>query len=214
MKRKNLIAGLAVCLLASAVPSLARQDDRGGQSADQPEESPVKTLSPRDPKERREYRLLATKRTGTMQKELNEAAAAGFRFQGVMAGGTAFGGAEVVSIMMKEPDAPARARYEYRLLATTKTSTMQKEMQEAGDAGFEYRGQTISGEVMVILERDIDAPIIRYEYLLLATKRTGTMQKELQEAGDKGFSFVGVTVHPTAFGGSEVVSILRRKMEL
>ena len=32
--------------------------------------------------------------------------------------------------------------YEYRVLATNKTSTMQRDIQEAGDAGFEYKGQT------------------------------------------------------------------------
>jgi hypothetical protein len=65
---------------------------------------------------------------------------------------------------------------------------------------------------MTIVERDLEAPIIRYEYLLLATKKTGTMQKELQPAGEAGFEFVGVTVAPTSFGGSEVVTILRRRV--
>ena len=36
------------------------------------------------------------------------------------------------------------------------------------------------------------------------------MQKELDEAGNAGFEFVGVTVSETAFGGKEVVSILRK----
>lgn len=161
--------------------------------------------------QRYEYRVLATKRTGTMQKELNEAAAAGYRFMGVMKGDTSFGGSEVVSVLVRE-QGETKPRYEYKLLATNKTSTMQKELQEAGDAGFEYKDQTIGGEVLVILERDRDAPVVRYEYRLLATKKTGTMQKELQEVGDQGFEFVGVTVAQTAFGGSEVVSITRRKV--
>ena len=38
------------------------------------------------------------------------------------------------------------------------------------------------------------------------------MQKELQEAGDAGFKFVGVTVSKTAFGGNEVVSVLRKEI--
>ena len=52
--------------------------------------------------------------------------------------------------------------------------------------------------------------VSRYEYRLLATNKTSTMQKELNEAGAAGFSFVGVTVGETALGGKEVVSILRR----
>lgn len=164
-----------------------------------------------------EYKVLSTTKTSTMQKEMQEAAAAGFRFSDVMGGSTAIGGSEVVVIMTKTADPGA---YEYRLLATNKTSTMQKELQEAGDAGFEYQGQTAfkSGfggkEVVTILERAKDAKAPpRYEYRLLATSKTSTMQKELTEAGDQGFEFVGMTVAKTLMGGDEVVSILRRKAQ-
>jgi hypothetical protein len=160
------------------------------------------------------YRLLATTKTSTMQKEMNEAADAGFRFGGVMGGDTAFGGSEVVAVMVRL--AEAAPKYEYRLLATTKTSTMQKEMQAAGDAGFEYRGQTVFNsafggqEVVVILERDRKAVPQPFEYRLLATSKTRTMEKELQDAGEFGFEFVGMTVAQTAIGGHEVVVITRR----
>jgi len=55
-----------------------------------------------------------------------------------------------------------------------------------------------------------DAP--RYDYKLLATNKTSTMQKELNEVGRAGFVFCGVTVAETSFGGREVVSILRRQV--
>jgi hypothetical protein len=147
-----------------------------------------------------------------------EAAEAGFRFADVMGGSTAIGGgAEVVVITTKESLPGA---YEYGLLATNKTSTMQKELQEAGDAGSEYKGQTAfkSGfggkEVVTILERAKDAKApTRFEYRLLATSKTSTMQKELSEAGDQGFEFVGLTVAKTLMGGDEVVTILRRKAQ-
>jgi hypothetical protein len=164
-----------------------------------------------------EYKVLSTTKTSTMQKEMQEAAAAGFRFSDVMGGSTAIGGAEVVVIMTK---AAAPGEFEYRLLATNKTSTMQKELQEAGDAGFEYKGQTAfkSGfggkEVVTILERAKDGKALqRYEYRLLATSKTSTMQKELSESGDQGFEFVGMTVAKTLMGGDEVVCILRRKAQ-
>ena len=166
-----------------------------------------------------DYRVLATNKTSTMQKEMQEAADAGFRFSGAMGGETSFGGSEVVVVMSK-PAGKSDARYEYRLLATSKTSTMQKEIQEAGDAGFEYRGQTVfktafgGKEVVVILERDRTAPKPpRAEYRLLATKRTSSMQKELQEAGDAGFEYVGVTVAETLVGGNELVCILKRAVK-
>ena len=36
------------------------------------------------------------------------------------------------------------------------------------------------------------------------------MQEELAEAGEAGFEFVGLTVGETAFGGRELVAVLRR----
>jgi hypothetical protein len=165
-----------------------------------------------------EYKLLATNKTSTTQKEMQAAAEAGFRFAGVMGGDTSFGGKEVVTIMQRNAgDEPQR--YAYKLLATQKTSTMQKELQQLGDEGYEYKGQTVfesafgGREVVIILELDrARAEKQRFEYLLLATKKTSTMQKELSAAGGKGFEFVGVTVGETAFGGHEVVTILRRKV--
>jgi hypothetical protein len=163
-----------------------------------------------------EYRLLATNKTSTMQKEMNQAAAEGFRFEGAMGGETAGGGDEIVVIMSREPAADG-PRYDYRLLATNKTSTMQKELSEAGAAGFIYSGQTIYNsafggrEVVVVLERSAAAETA-YEYKLLATARTSTMQKELNEAGRAGFVYCGMTVAETSFGGREVVSILRRQV--
>ena len=167
--------------------------------------------------EPQEYRVLATNRTSTMQKEMNEAAGAGFRFGAVMGGDTSFGGSEVVVVMARSRGGERKGSFEYRLLATSKTSTMQREMQEAGDAGFEYRGQTVfksafgGKEVVTILERDRRAKLPRFEYRLLATKRTSTMAKELAEAGEQGFAIVGLTVAETAVGGPELVTIMRRR---
>ncbi len=47
------------------------------------------------------------------------------------------------------------------------------------------------------------------KYLLLATNRTGTMVEELNEAGDRGYRFAGTQGGETAFGGNEVVIIMR-----
>ena len=105
-----------------------------------------------------EYRVLATSKTSTMEKELNEAADAGYALSGVMGGQSAFGGKEVVVVMGKSRSGDSQGR-RYKLLATSKTSTLEKELQEAGDEGFEYRGQTIfesafgGKEVSVILEQ-------------------------------------------------------------
>jgi hypothetical protein len=161
------------------------------------------------------YRVVATNKTSTMQKEMQEAGNAGFRFAGVMGGETAFGGKEVVAVMQKS--GASTSKFEYRLLATSRTSTMQREIQEAGDAGFVYVGQTVfeslfgGKEVVSIFEKTADSVRSeKYEYKLLATNKTSTMQKELQEAGEAGFLMIGMTVGTTLGGGNEVVSILRR----
>jgi hypothetical protein len=136
-----------------------------------------------------------------------------------MGGNTEWGGSEAVAVVSRERGAERRGSYEYKLLATSKTSTMQKELQHAAAQGFVYRGQTVfetafgGKEVVVIMERDREAKPERREYKLLATSKTSTMQKELLEASESGFQFVGMTVAETAFGGKELVMILHRTPE-
>jgi len=52
----------------------------------------------------------------------------------------------------------------------------------------------------------------RFEYKLLATNKTSTMQKELQQAAETGFILDGLTISETAFGGKELVCILKREV--
>ncbi len=69
-----------------------------------------------------------------MEKELNEAAGSGYVFSSVMGGQSAFGGKEVLVVMVKKSSGSSPAR-RYKLLATSKTSTLEKELQEAGQEG-------------------------------------------------------------------------------
>ena len=160
-----------------------------------------------------EYRLLATSKTSTMQKELDEAAAEGFDFVAMM-GGETLADKEVVTVLAKARNAPKQQRHEFKLLATSKTSTMQKELTDLGAQGFRYCGQSVAEtafgghEVIAVLRRDLQAQSKRYVYKLLATKRTKTMNKELNQVGSEGFQLAGLTVSKTAFGGEELVSIL------
>ena len=160
------------------------------------------------------HKVLATSKTSTMEKEMNEAADAGFRFQHVMGGESAIGGKEVIVVLSRGDS--SQGRYSYKLLATSRTSTMQKEMQEASDAGFTYRGQTVfsstfgGDEVVAILERDKDGAPPAFDYKLMATSKTSTLEKELMEAAGAGYEVVGMTVGKTAMGGKEIVAITRR----
>ena len=158
-----------------------------------------------------DYRVLATSRTSTMEKELNEAAADGFRFSRVM-GGRATNGGQVLIAMVREAGVAGR---KYRLLATSRTSTMEREMQALADAGYGYVDHTVfesvggGKEVAVIMELDASRPAGAL-YRLLATTRAGTMEKELREAGAQGFALVGSAAGKTV-GGSEVIAILRKE---
>jgi len=57
--------------------------------------------------------VLATSKTSTLEKELNEAAEAGFRFSFVMGGDTAVAGNEGVAVLAKTGQS---GRYAYKLL--------------------------------------------------------------------------------------------------
>jgi hypothetical protein len=95
---------------------------------------------------------------------------------------------------------------------------MQKEMAEAAAAGYRYRGQTVTDtmfggqEVVVIMERVRGDRAPHFEYKLLATNKTSTMQKEITEAAEAGYVFTGITVGNTGFGGREVVLITQRPL--
>ena len=163
----------------------------------------------------RSYKILATSKTSTMQKEMQAAGDAGYRFVAVMGGETAIGGSEVVVLVEKTGD--DKNTYSYRLLATSKTSTLQKELQLAGDEGFHAIGQTVFAsafggeETVVIAEKASGAPgTSRYEYRLVATSKTSTLEQELKELTDQGFQAIDLTVGKTALGGAEIVVITRR----
>jgi hypothetical protein len=63
----------------------------------------------------------------------------------------------------------------------------------------------------LVPSRSISEPA-RYQYRLVVTKKTATLQKELGEAADAGYEFVGLTVGDTLVGGTEVVGILQKKV--
>jgi hypothetical protein len=160
------------------------------------------------------YRVLATSKTSTMQKEMQEAGAAGFHFVAVMGGETATAGNEVVVLMQKADG--DKNTYTYRLLATNKTSTLQKELQEVADAGFRVVGQTVfesmfgGRETAAIVEKGGAIPG-KFEYKLIATSKTSTLEREIKEAAAAGYEAVGLTVGKTALGGSELVVVTRKK---
>ena len=105
------------------------------------------------------FLLLATSRTGTMQDELNAAGANGYRFAGTQGGETAFGGNEVVVVMVRDPEG---RRFSYILLATSRTGTMEQELNgvppEFNVVGMTVFSSRFGGkEAAVILEAETSA---------------------------------------------------------
>ncbi len=140
------------------------------------------------------YLLLATERTSTMQEELEQAAALGFR----IVTGSPTSGKEMALFLERLATPPDT--YEYQLLATTKSSTMQEELDEAAAQGFRLLPRTLiskarrfgGDEVIVVLERSPGESDPQYEYQLLATSRTSTLQTEVTQALEGGFTIAGL----------------------
>lgn len=140
-----------------------------------------------------QYKLLATTRTGTMQKEIDEVAAQGYR----VLVGSPTSSSEMALFLSR--DGTVEQPYKYKLLATTRTGTMQKELNELAENGYRLIPSTMIAkagvlggvEIVMILERPPKVTR-KYEYKLLATSRTSTLQKEVTEAKDAGFMIVGM----------------------
>ena len=105
------------------------------------------------------YLLLATSSTGTMEEELNQAGARGYRVVGGQGGETAFGGDEAVVIMRLDTEG---RRFRYILLATSRTGTMQEEL-NAVPPEYELVAMTVfrtmfrGNEAAAILEAEVES---------------------------------------------------------
>ncbi len=134
------------------------------------------------------FLLLATSRTGTMQRELDEAAAAGYR----ILTGSPTSGTEMAVILEKVVTPPNT--YQYILLATSRTGTMQRELDEAASEGFRLLPATMmssGSEIVMIMEKSPNSSR-GYQYMLLATRMTSTLQAEMAQAVENGYEVVGM----------------------
>jgi RNA-binding protein YhbY len=140
-----------------------------------------------------EFRFVSTTKVSTMEKELNELAAEGFRLERVS---KSLMDDNLAALVVREATAGG-TRYEYRLVATRRVGTMEKEILEAAAQGYELRGLTpmfrpglgmlIGDETTAVMERPVGESKPRFEYRLLSTRREKTMQKELDEAVAAGY---------------------------
>lgn len=105
-----------------------------------------------------QYRLVATMRTSTLQNELNAAAKDGFRIipraVTIKRNASMFSNDdyELLVILEKSPDAAPPV--EYRVLATSRTGTLQEELRQSAVDGWRLVTLVVRSEVLALLERE------------------------------------------------------------
>jgi hypothetical protein len=127
-----------------------------------------------------------------MQKELDEAAAQGFR----VVTGSPTSTSEWAVLLERVAD--AASPYRYKLLATTKIATMRKELNESAAEGYRLLPRTMTSkegflsiEVVMLVEKAPSSDK-RYEYRLYATTSEKKMRAEIEKAEAEGFTLAGM----------------------
>ena len=133
-----------------------------------------------------DYVFLDTQQTSTLQRELQEAADNGYR---LVSGYGSWGRPTVILEKVLEPEP-----IEYLLLATAKTGTLHDEIAEAATQGYRFTSVfEIFGEALAVMQRAPGQADPTHEYVVLGTKRLGTMEEEFLAAAANGFKLVGQT---------------------
>lgn len=132
--------------------------------------------------------LLATERTSTMQEELDQAVQLGFQVIG-----SASARRDEIAYVLERDDS-RRLHGNYLLLATRRLSTMESELNLAASRGRRLHPESIlyNDCELVLLMEPQSGEDPRYEYRVLETRRTSTLQRELEAAVEEGFELVGL----------------------
>jgi hypothetical protein len=139
------------------------------------------------------YLLLASVKTSTMQKEIDEASAKGF----CVLVGSPSTGPEMVVFMERMAEPPNT--YKYKVLATSLTTTMEKELNESGAQGYRLLVRTMVSkirflgavEIVAVLEKEPNSTR-KFEYKMLGGYLASTLQKKLEEALSQGYVVLGM----------------------
>ncbi len=128
-----------------------------------------------------EYRIVSASRPATLEKEVKEAAAAGYR---------AIGAAKMSVVMERDPATPAAL--EYRVVAVARLPTLRRELQTAGAEGFEIAViPTRDNEFVAVLERPLaGARKLDYAVEELTEKN---IEEKLQSLDAEGYALEHVS---------------------
>jgi hypothetical protein len=135
------------------------------------------------------YLVLSTKRIQTMEAELDEVAAKGFR---VMYGAPTEN--FDMAILLRRVQDSGKAPYGYKLLATSRIKTMEKELNEAAKQGYQLLPRTIifkqgflTAELVMLMERAPESGKA-YEYKLVTGGKETKLHRKIDEAIAQGFA--------------------------
>ena len=141
------------------------------------------------------YLVLSTKRIQTMEKELDEVAAKGFR----VLYGAPTQQFDMAILLKRVPEA-AQSPYSYKLLATSRNKTMEKELNETAAQGYRLLPRTIifkqgffTAELTMLMEREAKSTK-SYEYKLVSAGKETKLHKKIDEAVAQGFSPVTMII--------------------
>lgn len=119
-----------------------------------------------------EYRVISTLKVASFERRLHELAVLGFRLEyGIEA-------AQVMrssALLMRPQSVGTTPRYEYKIVSTRKVATLQKELEEVAQQGYEVRTITANAkpylgtEITLSLERPVGVAQPRFAYQVLKT---------------------------------------------
>ena len=152
-------------------------------AAAQEKTSPVKL----DIEDGQTYLVLSTKRIQTMEKELGEAAAKGFR----VLYGAPTQQFDMAILMERSPET---ASFDYKIMATVRLKTMEKELNEFAKQGYRLLPRTIifkqgflTAEMVMLMERAPNSGKI-YEYKLINAGKETKLHKKMDSAISEEFN--------------------------
>ncbi len=144
-----------------------------------------------------EYQIIATTKAATLEKELNEAAKQGFRFEQAS---QAFGISTLTVLLLRPLGVTTDQLYEYKALSA---DNLIKQKQDLLANGFVYRASFIHSGLslfainrsispFLLWERAIGVPPPSQDYELMVEKDERKWPELLAQAKARGFSPVGV----------------------
>lgn len=134
------------------------------------------------------FLVLSTKKISTMEKELDEVSAKGFRVL-YSAPTQQFD----MALFLEKNDESVQNPATYKILATTRIKTMRKELNEFAEKGFRFLSRTaifksglFTAEFVTIMEK-LSQPKATYEYKLIQGRKETKVHKEIELAIKEGF---------------------------